>query len=362
MKIKVNTKELQEGLKKLERVINDKSKIDELKGIKIKAVNNTVHLIATDLINYVSVELCNTSIIEEGLALLGNVKSVLKSLKFFKEDYTIIETDTNIVIANANKMITVDNGEYESFPDIPEEFMNEDTQNSYEYNTKDLYDRMKRIDYARSKERTREFLRGVYFHKNNLVTCDGYRLATSNDDNLIVNDRFLIDPLTVDILLKTLDRKNHTPLLIATGDKYVVFDYENVTMVSRLMECKFINYQEIFQKDPKYRFTISKKDLRNNIEFLNAHCNNPKQAIIWSFANGLSELKLSTDQGTFTTETNINVTFDFKIAFNVKYMLDMLKSIKSDEIEIALTGELLPIEIVTNDGDKDLLLPVKIHK
>ena len=52
MKLTINTKKFQVVLKKLENIIDNKSKLEIIKSIRLEVKNNQITLTATDLKNY----------------------------------------------------------------------------------------------------------------------------------------------------------------------------------------------------------------------------------------------------------------------------------------------------------------------
>jgi len=73
----------------------------------------------------------------------------------------------------------------------------------------------------------------------------------------------------------------------------------------------------------------------------------------------------STSQEIGKIEERLNITKDkketMKISYSSKYMMDALRSLKCDEIELKLNGEIKPIIIKnkTDDNLIQLVLPIK---
>lgn len=360
LKCKVNTKQFQESLKKLEVVIPNKTKLPILEGVKLSITGNTIQLAATDLENYVTATINDFDVEVQGSTVITNIKEIMKSFKFMKESYTEIEVKNNeIIITNGNRNIKM---KCEDAEEYPLEFTTGDIENTYTYNTKSLYNRIKKIDFARTKDDTRPILTGIHFNNEDMVTLDGYRIALNKDTSLTVEKPFTIASGTINFINKTLNSKIEEEVLISTNDKYITLKYDNLIVTSRLLEGKYFNYKDIFLKEYS-TIKLNTKKLKDNIEFLSIYTKGIKSELTTAnITSNKLKLIVNTEQGLFDTEDKINSELDLTIGFNNKYMLEALKSIQEEEIEICLHGEYNPIQIKENENSMYIVLPVRLEK
>lgn len=358
LKCKVNTKQFQESLKKLEVVIPNKTKLPILEGIKLSITNNSIQLATTDLENYVTATINDFNAEMQGSTVITNIKEIMKSFKFMKESYTEIEVNNNdIIIINGNRNIKM---KCENVDEYPSEFTVGELENTYTYNTKSLYNRIKKIDFARTKDDTRPILEGIHFNNEDMVTLDGYRIALNKDTSLTIEKPFTIAPGTINFINKTLNSKVENEVLISTNDKYITLKYDNLIVTSRLLEGKYFNYKDIFLREYS-TIKLNTKKLKDNIEFLSIYTKGIKSELTTANITS-SKLKLivNTEQGLFDTEDNINSELDLTIGFNNKYMLEALKSIQEEEIEIRINRDITPIEIKESENSFYIVLPVRL--
>ncbi len=360
LKCKVNTREFQESLKKLEVVIPNKTKLPILEGVKLYVTDNTIQLTATDLENYVTADISDFNVERQGSTVITNIKEIMKSFKFMNEPLTEIEVNNNeIIITNGNRNIKM---KCEDVEEYPLGFMVDDIDNSYTYNTKSLYNRIKKIDFARSKDNSRPQLTGIHFNSEDMVALDGYRIALNKDRLLIVEKDFTIAPATINFLNKTLNSKLEQELLIGTNDKYLTLEYDNLTVISRLLEGNYFNYKDVFHREYS-SIKLNTKKLKDNIEFLSIYTKGNKMELTRvDITNDMLKFSVNTEKGIFKTEDRISSNLDLKMGFNNRYMLDTLKSIQDEEIEIRLSGEYNPIEIQENENSRYLVLPVRLER
>lgn len=358
LKCKVNTRQFQESLKKLEVVIPNKTKLPILEGVKLSITDNAIQLTATDLENYVTATIDDFNTEGQGLTVITNTKEIMKSFKFMKESYTEIEVkNDDIIITNGNRNIKM---KCEDVEEYPLEFTVSDIENTYTYNTKSLYNRIKKIDFARNKDDTRPILTGIHFNNEDMVTLDGYRIALNKDISLTVEKPFTIAPGTINFLNKTLNSKNEEKLLINVSEKYITFKYDNLTVTSRLLEGSYFNYKDVFLKEYS-TIKLNTKKFKDNIEFLSIYTKGTESELTTAdITKDNLKFSVNTERGVFDTEDSINSDLDLTIGFNNKYMLDALKSIQEEEIEICLSGEYNPIQIKEGENSFYVVLPIRL--
>ena len=277
-----------------------------------------------------------------------------------KDVITTIELENdNLIITNGKKNIKLITQDAE---DYPKPFNIENTDNIYSYNETGLYNRIKKIDFAKYKDDTRPILTGIHFNSSDMVAIDGYRIALSNDDRLEVLQPFTVAPETMTFLTKTLDRKNSNPLTITTSDEHIKFEYDNITLISKLLEGDYFNYKQSFSSaGDRDLFEMNKDKFKHDIDFLSVYVNAKdakKTPVRLVIENNKLELSVNNGKGVYTTEKEVSFK-DSKIAFNIRYMADALKATDNDDIKISIKGSVQPLEI--HDGnDRFLILPVKV--
>lgn len=360
LKCRVNTSQFQEALKKLEVVRPNKSQLKILENIVMTSCDGIVRLIATDLENYVIATITDSHVESHENIVVTNVKGIMKSFKFMNEVYTEIEANNrDITITNGSrkiKVLTMDYGEYPTEPQL------ETIDNEYTYNTKFLYNRIKKVDFAISKDQTRPILTGINFNNSDIVALDGYRLAINTDNKLTINKPFTIAPGTINFLTKTLNKKNEDKIIIKTNDNHIIFEYEDVKVISRLLEGKYFSYNEVLPRDFNGIVTVDTKKFKEDIDFLSVYSGSIKHELtVLTITDGTMELKANNQQGIFSIKHSIDSDYKIKIGFNNKYMLETLKVIETETIDICFVGDKNPMIIKESDNEKYMILPVRLE-
>lgn len=363
LKCKVNTRDFQETIKKLEKIIDYKTKVDIIRGIKLSVDDDGVKLIATDMDNEVVgiITDFDNQNVEPGDTVILNIKKFIKLFKHMKEPYTTIKTHDNlIVVQNGDRKIEVIAGDVKDFPD---RMISKKVNYLYEYNSQSLYNRIKKIDFSlsKAKEEPRELLKGIHFCGIDMVTSDGYRISLDKDSDLNVKESFTINRNLVDFLVKTLNSKTPELLQIVTSNKYVVMNYENIKIISKLLNGGYLDYEQIISGQSRYDNSINLKvdELKNDIDFLGTYSKRDKILIKAKITEHDLTLVNITEEEKIIVEKEIYAQEPVDIVFNGVYLKDVLNVLDNDVVELNINKEFDPIIIRENDN-VFLILPIRL--
>ena len=197
-----------------------------------------------------------------------------------------------------------------------------------------------------------------------IVALDGYRLAIIQRDVECTRDiRIIIPAKTLQELLKIMGGPDD-PVKIDANRRYVVFTTNGYTIMSRLIEGDFLNYESVIPKDKKTRVTVYCKTFISTIEraslIITERLKNPLRI---TFAEDKITVRCQTPLGKVVDEfPPVAMTGDpVEIGFNNRYLLDAMRYSKCERMVLEINGPLSPVKILPEDG-KDfiyLVLPVR---
>ena len=197
-----------------------------------------------------------------------------------------------------------------------------------------------------------------------IVALDGYRLAIIQRDVECTRDiRIIIPAKTLQELLKIMGGPED-PVKIDANRRYVVFTTNGYTIMSRLIEGDFLNYESVIPKEKKTRVTVDCKTFINTIEraslIITERLKNPLRI---TFAEDKITVRCQTPLGKVVDEfPPVAMTGDpVEIGFNNRYLLDAMRYSKCERMVLEINGPLSPVKILPEDG-KDfiyLVLPVR---
>lgn len=197
-----------------------------------------------------------------------------------------------------------------------------------------------------------------------IVALDGYRLAIIQRDVVCTRDiRIIIPAKTLQELLKIMGGPEDD-VKIDANRRYVVFTTNGYTIMSRLIEGDFLNYESVIPKENKTRVVVDCRKFIDTIEraslIITERLKNPLRI---TFEEGKVTVRCQTTLGKVVDEFSPE-KFEgdtVEIGFNNRYMLDAMRNSKCERMLMEINGPLSPVKLLPEEG-KDfiyLVLPVR---
>ncbi len=363
MKVEFNTADLSQAVNNVQRAVATKNTIPALEGILVKAHDGKVTLCGYDLeIGITSV--IDASIAEEGEIVLS-AKLFADIVKKMPDSIIKLETDDKLITylesGDASYQI-IGISSYE-FPELP----TFDEIENISLSSETLKSMIRQTYYAVSDNPAKPVYTGSLFDiKNgtlNVVSVDGFRMAVRREK--IDCDKklnFIVPGKTLSEILKisSADEEN---VQIVVGKKHVVFKIENYSIVSRLIEGKFIDYEGTVPSGSTTSLKVKTKDIAASVERMSLLTNEKNQSPMRLIvADEGIKLYCTTTIGKASDYVNLAYTGeDIEIGFNNKYMHEALKNADTDELLFEFNGPLKPLKILPVDGDSFLFLVVPMR-
>ncbi len=355
-----------EGISIVQKAITGKSTMPILEGIYINANNSTLTLIGSDM--DVSIQtLVDATVMEEGNIVI-DAKMFGEIIRKLPNSTIKIETMENqlIKITCEKSIFDVVYMNTHEFPELPE--INESLKISVNQNI--LKNMIKGTSFAIAQDETRPILQGILFevkNKNlNLVALDGYRLAIKNEFlDTDINIEVVIPGKTLNEVSKILEDIDEIVDITFTNN-HILFNLKRTKIISRLLEGKFINYKSLLPQEHKLFVNVNRQELQNAIERASLMAKDGNTNLIKLDLHQDNLIITSNSQlGKVREEISIKLQGDeIEIAFNSKYLLDVLKNMEDNEVVMKMTSGISPcvIEENNNENAKYLVLPVRLMR
>ena len=364
MNIICSKQKLQDGISIVTKAITGKTTMPVLEGIYIQATKEGLTLIGSDM--DVSIETkVEAEVLTEGSIVIDSkiFSEIIRKLPNSDVKIEIAENDLvqitceksvfNVVYMNAT--------DYPALPSINEDLNVEVPQNL-------LKNMIKGTSFAIALDEARPILQGILFEvKNkelNLVALDGYRLAVRSelldvDDNIEV----VIPGKTLNEVSKILE-DNADIVKITFTNNHILFNINNTKIISRLLDGKFVNYISLLPQEYKLLVNVKKQELQQVIERASLMAKDGNSNLIRLDVQEDTLVITSNSQlGKVREEVNINLQGEgIQIAFNSRYLLDVLKNMEEDDVVIEMTSSVSPCVIKGKNSNnaKYLVLPVRL--
>lgn len=365
MKIFCSKDILLSGVNTVQRAVSNKSTLPVLQGILLQAEEQTLSFTATDLEIAIHCEV-PAEIENEGSAV---VPARLFTDIVRKLPDTVISLELNddvLTISYLQSVITLKNYDPRDFPSLPDLKETE----SFTLPTALFKDMVRQTVFACAAEETRPIFTGVLLNIEDrtirLVATDTHRLAyrvavIPDQEELHFSGLIPAKAMTE---INKLIRDDDEILHISCNNSQISFQFGSVYVISRLIDGQFPNYNQVIPHNCETKIVLAVKSLWESVEraSLIARDNNSASIIRLSINDQILTIDKTTEIGNIKEQIDITKEGqDIAISFNTKFLLDVLKIIDCEEIEVEFSGSYSPgvIRIVDNPDYLYLLLPVR---
>lgn len=353
------------GVNTVQRAVSSKNTLPVLQGILIKAENNSLIFEATDLEIGIRC-VVPAQIEEEGIIALP--------AKIFSDIVRKLPTAT-IELEQQNDIINIHYYESdialrgfdpEEFPLLPELY------DAVSFNLPvSLFKTMiRQTVFSCSTEENRPVFTGVLMQIEGsnlrLIGTDTHRLAyriaeIPNQEDFKFHG--IIPAKTMSEIYRLLRDEDET-LTIRFNQTQVVFQFGSVHLLSRLIEGQFPNYKQVIPQTCQSKVFLSSKLFQDSVERASLLARDGSHANIVRLSVDTDRLWIdqASEIGKISEQMDIRMEgSDVKIAFNAKFLLDVLKVIDTEDILIELSGPFSPgiIRPIDDPNYLYLILPVR---
>lgn len=341
MKIKLEKDQIVSGIQVVQNIVSTKATLPILSNMLLETRGNKVNLNTTDLDIGISCEI-PVETLEEG-AITIPAKRFSDIVRELPSGEIVISTKkNNQVDIEGNKCRFKLNGlPKEEFPKFPE-FKDKEVIKISQAAFKEM---IRLTSFAVSHEESRYVLNGILLEiaedTIRMVATDGRRLAKIEKkmDSVVKKEVGVIVPIKAiqEIFRNLTDEGN---ISFITGTNQVLFDVNGTLIATRIIEGEFPNYSQVIPKPISPRIKVNTASFLSAIRRANLLSTPDFQAIKFEvFTDKLVISKTTPDVGESREE--IAAEYGGKemiVGFNPQYLIDMLKNVTAESIELELNG------------------------
>ena len=377
LEIVVQTKELAYILNFAASVVEKRNVVSELSNVLLVARAGILEVGATDLDLYLNQSI-GAEIIKEGKSTVST-QILSEIVRKIPDKEIILKQDAGSehlqVIGNSCKfdLLTLPASNFPEMEDL-------DAEVSLKVSCAEFARIVEYTSFAMSTEETRYNLNGIYLHVKNgdfsSAATDAHRfsIAVSTIKTDTSDFGVIVPKKTVVELLKIVkDAKNvHSDISVTLGTNKVKFACNNLVLISKLIDGNFPEYESFIPTSNESKLVINKKFLANAIDRVATVTVDKFRAIklllddsnLTITATGEAKgaasesIAFSNDKETYCNFSGNSIT----IGFNPRYIMDVLGTLKEDQVQIYLNDASSPVLIKTleNPGDNFVVMPVKV--
>ena len=369
MKVSVMQENLARGLSVVSRAVSSRSTLPVLGNVLIRTEDAGLKLTATNLeigITYwVPGKIDADGAITVPAKLLADIVAGLPAGD--RVDLQLQAGDT-LSIRSGRYETHVKGIDAEEFPAIPTAGERPTTRISQ----KVLRQALNETTFAAASDEARPILTGVLCRfegdQLTLAAADNYRIAVKTIATLdpVEETSIVVPARSLNELSRVLaDVDDAVDIVLAPSKNQILFHLDGIDLVSRLIDGQFPNYQQVVPKSHTTRSVIDREELLKAVRLA---------ALIASAAANIVKLGVGVDgePGVIVTaaaevgdnEGRVEATVEgdgTTIAFNARYLVDVLQNVSAEQFALELNGPLSPgvFRPIGDDAYTHVVMPVR---
>lgn len=375
MKFKVLQEELSKALSIAVRFTNVRAQLPVLANVLISAQKNKLIVSATNLENSISIPI-GAKVDTQGEItvpskafsdIVSNLASGTVSFLVDKEKLKISSANFNSTLAGMNAA---------DFPVVPQVV----GKSTFKLAVKNILEALSLVLFSASVDETRPVLTGVLLlikpNSLQLVATDGFRLSQIKLKIFYKGKalKVILPKNVLSELIRLSSDDQDIKFEYKVKESQVVFATDGAVLASRTIEGEFPDYNKIIPKTAKITLNLDREELLRAVKLASVFARDSANVVKMRVKKDSVEIFAeSSSAGNQTTSIDAKVDTELaksakskdllEIAFNYRFLEDLLNALKCEDLHINLTDSNSPA-VFTDPGDKDflhLIMPVRLQ-
>lgn len=337
-----------------------------LECILFSSEENGIELKATDIQISIRTEL-EAQITEEGRAAIP-ARLLYEIISRFPDGDVSFqnEGENTMSISCMNAKVDLQLMDADEFPVFP--VLEKAEQIKIEQNV--LRNMISQTIYSVSADMDKPILTGLDFDikKNSLsvVALDGYRMAVRRETIISEMEKNCVIPSrTLREIMRILEDTEENVKITVSGNM-ALFEMGDTQVYTALLEGDYVNYENLLPAEYTTAVKVEKEMLLSSIERASILAREGSNNVIkLSVSEKALEISSNSEMGKINEKIpTVTDGKDLSIAFNAKYILDVLKNLEESEIMLQFNTSVSPCVIKKEGTNKYdyLILPVQVRE
>lgn len=366
MIISVERSSLLDAVTRLQRVVSSKTSMPVLEGILLSAEQGKVTLIAYNLEMGMRKEIYAKC--DEAGDIVINARLLGDILRRMNAPQVVISSNEKLAcnIKCGEATFDIMGMAAEDFPEMP----TVGSDRTLKIDGSLLSEMVKGTFFATAQnEGAKPILTGINVTVKDsvmqFVAIDGYRLAIKRENVDISDDfSFILSGKAVSEAVKLID-ENTEEVEMKVGENLISFNINGYDFISRLLEGEFVNYQKTIPSAHTQRVVVNTRELIDTIERVSLLISESFSTPVRCYFNELNVVfTCATSMGRAAETFNTQLEGDsFEIGLNSRYLLDALKAIGDEKVQILFNGANAGVLILPLEGNSFtyMIMPMRLR-
>ncbi len=363
MKLVCSKSNLLSGVQIVSKAVPNKTTMSILECILVDATSGVITLTANDMELGIETTI-EGEILEKGIIAL-DAKIFLEIVRKLPDNDITIQTDENYktTITCEKSKFNIIGKSGEDFSYLPE-IEREESISVSQFTLKEV---VRQTIFSISDNDNNKLMSGELFdiHDNELkvVSLDGHRISIRKIGlrESYKQRKVVVPGKTLNEISKILSGDTDKYVNIFFTPKHIVFEFDDTTVVSRLIEGEYFRIEQMLSSDYETRVKVNKRELLNCIDRATLLVKEgDKKPIIINITDAGMELKINSALGSMNEDIDIEKQGkDLMIGFNPKFLIDALRVIDDEQVDLYMVNPKAPCFIKDEEETYIyLILPV----
>lgn len=335
-----------------------------LSSILIEVKNNKIGFYATDLNQYAFTEI--DAQLNSDISFLIDSKKIIEFLQLLTPgEVNLTLNETEVVISQGKTKGAFSIIKSDDFPVIPKTPVElEDMSDDF------IRDNIPFLLFTASTDDARPVLTGVNFvvsdNELTMVSTDGFRLSIFKDKLNTIMKSLIIPASFLKELIKIMESEKKIGFCFLKKENMVYFKVGAYNLFTRVIDGQFPAYEKVIPESKATTVLLNRQDFLRNVKLISIFARDFSNVLICTFKKEgliISPKKEANSQNSTVQDINFEGE-EQKVAFNLKYLTDLLNNIESKEISIELLRPDAPVVFKTPENKNfiHIIMPVRVQE
>lgn len=371
MKFNVQSKLLLSQLQAVSKVINTKNAMSILDNFLFEVKGERLYITGSDQENVMTASLDITDVEGEGSVALG-ARRLLDMLKELPAQGVTIDVneenlETDVRFLSGHFLFMGVNAD-----EFPRDTHASDNAQTLRIPAQVVQKGIENTIFAVSTDTLRPVMMGIYWDIHNeditFVSSDTHKLVRYINREIKPGlERAFIMPAKPAGILRGIISKEDTEVNVTVGEKHATFTVGDYELVCRFINGNYPNYNRVIPQDNPFTLKADRETLLNAMRRMGLFASSGSMLVKLDIKADHIHLSAQDADYGLNAEENVPCEYqgnDMVIGFKAPYMIEVLNSLKSDEVLLRLSDPARPGIFVPGEEKEDedilvLLMPMQ---
>lgn len=365
MRLEFLIENIEKPLSLIGKFIPVHSQIPILSNILLEATKQGFYISATNLETGVRIKV--PARVEEDGATTVPGKQFVEALSSLPKDKVLMSQEKDsLKIKCRNNIITFQTIARDEFPNIFEQ----KGEKVHTFSGEEIRKTFEKLTPAASIDDSRPELTGILISQKDgaidFVATDGFRLSLKKmKKGKLFEDRESII-LPARLIIEAMTLPGETSLYIYKKGNQVILENEETILVGRLINGEFPNYERVIPASFKTSVTLDSQEFLQKLRLTSVFARDAANIVKISVSNSKVKM-IARSSGVGEGEAVIEGEQegeDNEIAFNIKFLMDLLKNVTGKTFVMELSSPIEPATFkIPEDPDfLHIIMPVRVQE